>query len=1524
MANKPPAPEFQWSKVTVPPGLSKEKQEQHIDSLNYGPRTRQQLDVEQKQKLFGGSPWDPDYDDQIETMDLKRYGFDEKLEVLQVHRLLVPVLEAALEEVRAFCLRTKYRIHEIGGFCFRYIRNDPTNYIRDSADLRRDAMAWWSTLPENKPPRKGLVNPKWNDAYNIVAAYYERAKRTLKQGLISNHAWGSAVDINWSTNGLHSLVFDMPTELVEIMRRHGFDWGGFFHSNSIDPMHFEYQLDTIESRRVFFPFGAANGSQQPPAAQHPPAYYALNESGEGAGYYPVTVSRCLHGGAHFEPPDARTPVTALLPGYIVAARFIPPRTAGDTDVLREFLDQRLPGFVLLRHELEDPKNAGNPPIVLYSLYMHLEPPDWNAPQSNPAPGPARSAKSDKNAPDSAAAASWVQTFLRLRHGAVVNLDSSLDGGTALGKTYWSAAKITGQETEFEVIGHAVLPAGPKAVTKVAPAPVTKAIGAFRQGSVVTFSKPVLQVGMGEVLGFVRSMPGIRPGSALTRKDLHFEIFSPAGANGIAALVGKMPAGIQSVIQKVGEPGGTASANNYLETNEISPILTKFASSEAGTGMPPEGDSSHPPRVNTTEKDELQKMFSDPDYEVPLKHFMHTGTFALRNGATNNDLKPKSGAVDEPGYWLKLSLDNPYKFSGRADNKPIVVRVTFFCSEKKVEGVLEIADTNKQDYTILVPARADRMTLDSDDVSFQEVPLKKPDDARLELFKALVPLHWRGLQLSHINEWTADGLDRLLTELNQKEPTRIAHLLNLLDQSGPHGLPELEQALRPLSWWNRQCTANDQFGEVPAIGGDPSDSLFGTAANQLPPTGAIENIHPVTGAWICDLALRQNIVTARAKWDLASLERAQTSTTPVFLSFVGVDAGVAVGQIVPAVLVLEGYGTYEGCSLTLTRTDASGSPPIVFDKLQVREGTATIAPRFSMWGTWELSAKDQGGTALSPQKTPCLSLSATKPSPAGTLRIFKSPVDDSFWAWAPFEDKPPLALEGFLALQYVKTSGGEPAPGATWDYAKVAVPLVALHGHEATTTLGGVTIENGFAVKAEKNARISKSFSFADYAKKAKVKTAFKVSHALCLRLEQFRTFLDLPLTVQSVSADGLEVVATLDKPTDANKKKLKAKADSSDFPAQASIIHAVDERKGKITFTQAAADLRELFLEFRPRFAIGKLITDLSLQPSDELYVRPCFLAINGGHHGVDLTPLSNADGPAIAFDRNALLSRCNQDFVELAGTLVFGPLKATGVERMTFKMSDTRVRVEAKLAGDLKQWEKAKAKIKLEVTGKPPRQDGTIGHGVLSADWTIAPGGTSDPGRWGKQLNVSVLLGNPGAFQTPPQLLSASFNAVPSLDTFEVTRGEGKRLDLKGKAHCVPPTKDLIIRCDKWVDGSWVRAPEVEASIKYQNPAGKRPGGLCDENGDFVAFVPEASLDIPFDDTQRTWRFTWKRELTDGKIFGTTVAEKVFPNAFAGEASSGAGAGASHLAADDDDEILPHDIPPSVSYKKWPTATAS
>lgn len=101
---------------------------------------------------------------------------------VQCHRLMIPRLSGALEDVAEAGLAKLIRPDDYGG-CFvpRFIDRDP-----------------------GKP--------------------------------LSNHAFGLAVDLNVSTNGLGTRG-NMDPRIIEIFRRWGFNWGGYW--SRPDPMHFE-------------------------------------------------------------------------------------------------------------------------------------------------------------------------------------------------------------------------------------------------------------------------------------------------------------------------------------------------------------------------------------------------------------------------------------------------------------------------------------------------------------------------------------------------------------------------------------------------------------------------------------------------------------------------------------------------------------------------------------------------------------------------------------------------------------------------------------------------------------------------------------------------------------------------------------------------------------------------------------------------------------------------------------------------------------------------------------------------------------------------------------------------------------------------------------------------------------------------------------------------------------------------------------------------------------------------------------
>lgn len=64
--------------------------------------------------------------------------------------------------------------------------------------------------------------------------------------VLSTHAFGISVDINWDENCNGCSSFTMPMEIVDIFESYGFRWGGRYKSifgSRIDAMHFEYMYD---------------------------------------------------------------------------------------------------------------------------------------------------------------------------------------------------------------------------------------------------------------------------------------------------------------------------------------------------------------------------------------------------------------------------------------------------------------------------------------------------------------------------------------------------------------------------------------------------------------------------------------------------------------------------------------------------------------------------------------------------------------------------------------------------------------------------------------------------------------------------------------------------------------------------------------------------------------------------------------------------------------------------------------------------------------------------------------------------------------------------------------------------------------------------------------------------------------------------------------------------------------------------------------------------------------------------------
>ena len=102
---------------------------------------------------------------------------------VRLHRLVAPEFEAALKEIVAAC--PKYKIRMLGGYCPRHKMHD--------------------------------------------------VKREL-----STHSWGIAFDLNWDKNPVAAtLITDFPPELIAILKRRGWNWGGDWKGTK-DSMHWQW------------------------------------------------------------------------------------------------------------------------------------------------------------------------------------------------------------------------------------------------------------------------------------------------------------------------------------------------------------------------------------------------------------------------------------------------------------------------------------------------------------------------------------------------------------------------------------------------------------------------------------------------------------------------------------------------------------------------------------------------------------------------------------------------------------------------------------------------------------------------------------------------------------------------------------------------------------------------------------------------------------------------------------------------------------------------------------------------------------------------------------------------------------------------------------------------------------------------------------------------------------------------------------------------------------------------------------
>lgn len=675
----------------------------------------------------------------------------------------------------------------------------------------------------------------------------------------------------------------------------------------------------------------------PRAPRSPIAYLYDNETSDG-GFYPLGLFRNIHGGVHIPPPTPqRRAVRAAAAGQIVAVRLegaVPSDVAaGQGDPARASRSQELSGtsnaMVLVRHTAElrpaptEAVDEGGAPaetetVTFYTLYMHLLVPDFEDPSGEHARVP------------------WLNALLRRQAGSLTIIDPKY---AELGPTLWpveAPADPLVEQGTFEVYGKKFTdkeeadlgrsPGRVRAVAKPADEDALETLQALTDGKVVTFAPdyPDMMVSRGQLLGFVPETSAMGPGF------LHFEVLSPAGT-GVTRLA-------EFADERLGLDGlfgafEEDSDNNFFDAGggEMDNLLELLPEGGAGLAI----DNSYGAA-------ELRTLLREAD---PLP-------FAT-------DATP---TTDEPLVYASTLRLHPFAHALPAGDYPVQLIFRGGEREQSTEVVATITAGEPCDVEVLVPAWADSVEVSSEDFDTRSGGPRPTQQEEVEHFSRVAAARWRNVKVTHLNEWSADGLKTSLEARFEGTTTDFDPLIDA------------------MAWWD--------YDEEPVVGAEGSEpSLFadGGEPHQLPKTCEIEHLHPIIFTWMLDLLVRHRhltIVEPRAP--------APSTVEPTDVEWLGwlparaEHPVLSVGDSVQALAISAASPAVRSHGeVTIVAAVADG-PTVVLGSGAWDRDLMRVAAPASLWGRAELSIEGQSpqtlGGAVLEVGTPVLDTTTPLPTP----------------------------------------------------------------------------------------------------------------------------------------------------------------------------------------------------------------------------------------------------------------------------------------------------------------------------------------------------------------------------------------------------------------------------------------------------------------------------------------------------------------------------------------------------------------
>lgn len=1012
---------------------------------------------------------------------------------IKMNKAILKPLKNALYEIGEWCTVKNssgienYKIRTVYSYAFRYEIGQ-----LQKCSKRLEVKKW----AENHKVYKMFCGKKWNTNAHFACAYYDRAFGLfddVKKNQLSNHGFGTAIDINPPENDYHSNTWDIPAKIVQIMTKYGFYWGGYYSNGYKDAMHFEYMLDNVKTSQITYPFSSV-------MSDSPMKYYYNNESIETGtgGFYSLGLQRNLHGGIHLFPEKEQknTPIKSTLPGYIVATRLpvLEKTDSSSKDIIKS--TRNWPGFVLLKHTYEDKED--NSLNNIYTLCQHV---------ISPKSYDVFDFKSTFNK------VKWFKTLHLSRYGALIRTkyQSDILDNVAIGDILWVAEEVKEKATVFKIYNNEKVEEVKNDgswLFKPAPADYSTAIEALADGKVVSFAEPFFPIEKGEVIGHINKLPEgyIAPKTfkvndktiSLNSGFLHWEIFDIANdKSGIRNLISKLkslncePEKIFNILEE------DEGADNFIQLPEFKSKLAPC--------LPDDEKSKFEEAIDESENGDEASSTNPFNY---IKYVLNVVDDSFVFAPQDKDYIKTSNPKNTYPIKLDIDLSNYPKPSTFIKAEQAMFEIALQVNKGKeslLKGELPITDTlfdsaEEKDgkkiasCIIQIPAMADILEISpkKTDVDNEMSVISKRvlDDGTSDLFENVVPRHFRNTRLTKQNEFTYEGIKKFITGAMKEVSS------NVTDDE----IKTACEKVNPMAWWEDDQTVvikrnmlksidNNIAVSEPKAEGDLKDGekkLHGNAENQLPVNARIDNINPITAIWLLDI-LTQNeklrIISAPKKY------YSEEDSAPIGWGLLDykTDDVICVGNTIKTIIVDDDYGY-----------DKSNKFEVFFksDKYILSYGTfhfgnngVSIVPFVAkMWGDWEMFVNS---TDKSPQST-----INTKKISIKELKFEKLTAEDldvfslyesgqGIFRWLlkvqKIEEEYPKENHGYTFLE----STYDISDDKSWKK-KCYIATKALSGEFSDTSLlsdpDNLIIKDGFIEGAKKSGKITESLTYNEYSK----------------------------------------------------------------------------------------------------------------------------------------------------------------------------------------------------------------------------------------------------------------------------------------------------------------------------------------------------------------------------------------------------------------------------------------------------------